>query len=449
MMRQFLNDLLDTVIEQGRRITGQLTATPMQLNYVPPMSELARDLISRKGDASGVAIATFLLEQYSVASLPEQLQFLRFIAEELGPDPIAVDKAVTDYLNSKSAHTLEQLHAVSEPRRQELLRRLNLAPGGTAALVKMREHLLETLPVDPSLQPLESDLLHLLGSWFNRGFLVLKRIDWTTPANILEKIIRYEAVHEIVDWNELRRRLLPSDRRCFAFFHPQLVDEPLIFVEVALTRQIPGAIGPLLSERQDTLNAAEANTAVFYSISNCQQGLSHISFGNFLIKQVVEELKAEVPSLTRFVTLSPAPGFRKWLDSSQQYEDLRKTACAVLEGAPIAGETATADIDQRLQLAATDYFLHAKNRSGKPLDPVARFHLGNGARLEAIHAAADLSTKGLQQSYGIMVNYLYDLAAITERHEAYAQDGKVAISDNVETLKTDLMDSRATAFEAG
>lgn len=449
MMRQFLNDLLDTVIEQGRRLTGQLTAPRMQLNYVPPMSELARDLISRKGDASGVAIATLLLEQYSAASLPEQINFLRFIAEELGPDPIVVDKAVTDYLDSKSARNLEQLHAVSEPRRQELLRRLNLAPGGTAALVKMREHLLEALSVDPSLQPLESDLLHLLGSWFNRGFLVLKRIDWTTPANILEKIIRYEAVHEIVDWNELRRRLLPSDRRCFAFFHPQLVDEPLIFVEVALTRQIPEAIGPLLSERQNTLNAAEANTAVFYSISNCQQGLSQISFGNFLIKQVVEELKAEIPSLTRFVTLSPAPGFRKWLDSSPEYDDLSTAASATLEGGDSVDKLAMAATDQRLQLAATDYFLYAKNRGGKPLDPVARFHLGNGARLEAIHALADLSTKGLQQSYGIMVNYLYDLTAITERHEAYAQDGKVTVSDSVETLKTALLDSRALALDAG
>ena len=213
------------------------------------------------------------------------------------------------------------MHSAAEPRRQELIRRLNLAPGGTAALVRMREELLRALKEDRELEGVDSDFTHLFSSWFNPGFLVLRPIDWSTPANILEKIIRYEAVHEIGTWDDLRDRLEPPDRRCFAFFHPQLVDEPLIFVEVALTTAVPGAIGELLAEDRVPIPASEANTAVFYSISNCQDGLRGISFGNFLIKQVVEELKRDLPRLATFVTLSPAPGFARWLAEERKHED--------------------------------------------------------------------------------------------------------------------------------
>ena len=232
-----------------------------------------------------------------------------------------MDAAIESYRSgAPAAAAVAELHQAAEPRRQELIRRLNLAPGGTAQLVQMREALLSLLADDDSLRAVDRDFVHLFASWFNRGFLVLRRIDWTTPAHILEKIIRYEAVHAIENWDDLRNRLAPPDRRCYAFFHPQLVDEPLIFVEVALTKDVPDAIAPLLDLARPVIGAQEATTAVFYSISNTQKGLGGISFGNFLIKQVVEELKQDLPNLQTFVTLSPVPGFAGWLASERQRE---------------------------------------------------------------------------------------------------------------------------------
>jgi len=302
----------------------------------------------------------------------------------------------------------------------------------------MREELRRHLRDHPELRSLDSDFAHLFGSWFNRGFLVLRHIDWTTSAHILEKIIRYEAVHAIGNWDDLRNRLQPTDRRCYGFFHPQLVDEPLIFVEVALTQAIPDKVAPLLDLGRAPIAAEQATTAVFYSISNTQKGLAGVSFGHFLIKQVAEDLKAELPNLTTFVTLSPVPGFAAWLKrereagTSEILDSERRAALALLDapGWHLDPEKAEAVRAALLPVAAY-YFLAAKDRAGRPADPVARFHLGNGARLERLNFLGDVSPNGLRQAHGLMVNYLYALDEIEANHEALAEKGLVAASDEV------------------
>jgi malonyl-CoA decarboxylase len=288
------------------------------------------------------------------------------------------------------------------------------------------------------LGALDADLRHLFSSWFNRGFLVLRRIGWSTPANILEKIIRYEAVHAIQNWDDLRSRLEPTDRRCYGFFHPQLVDEPLIFVEVALTEAIPDNVAGLLNLGRAPIEAAKATTAVFYSISNTQKGLAGVSFGNFLIKQVVEDLKAELPNVKTFVTLSPVPGFAAWLkrereaEASEILDAEARTTLALLDepGWHINPDKAEA-VRAVLIPAAAHYFLKAKDNAGRPVDPVARFHLGNGARLERLNFLGDVSQNGLRQAHGLMVNYLYDLGQIEKNHEALAEKGRIAAADAV------------------
>jgi len=279
--------------------------------------------------------------------------------------------------------------------------------------------------------------VHLLSSWFNRGFLVLRKIDWSTPANILEQIIRYEAVHEIRDWDDLRRRIDPVDRRCNAFFHPQLSDEPLIFVEVALTETIPGAIAPLLAEERPLVPVERARTAVFYSISNTQKGLGGISFGSFLIKQVVEELRRELPKLDNFVTLSPVPGFVQWLKEAADVpvSDEEKALLENLDRPDwFENVETTSQLRAVLEPLAAHYFLKARTSKGRLIDSVARFHIGNGARLEKIDWLGDLSPKGLRESAGIMVNYLYRLDDIEKNHEAYANQGEIAASSAVKKL---------------
>ena len=308
----FVSDLLATVTERGRRWVG------LAREERPPatgadLAALAATLLSRRGEASGVALARRVLDGYRTLDDAEKTVFLAAIADQFDADHDRLQRAIDAWTKDPSTANAAELHHAAEPRRQELIRRLNLAPGGTAALVMMRDDVRARLDKIAGLAVLDNDLVHLLSSWFNRGFLVVRRIDWSTPANILEKIIRYEAVHAIQGWQDLRGRLEPEDRRCYAFFHPQLADEPLIFVEVALTRDIPAAIAPLITTERPIVPAEEAATAVFYSISNCQRGLAGISFGSFLIKQVVEELRRELPGLKTFVTLSPVPGFAAWL----------------------------------------------------------------------------------------------------------------------------------------
>jgi malonyl-CoA decarboxylase len=434
MASTFLNDLMQTLSERGQALIGRSRHAIAQGDLVA-LGEL---LLSRRGEASGVALARTLLDMYAAAPLASRLTFLTALADRFGPDPEAVRRAIDDYEREPGPDTMNVLHMAAEPRRQELFRRLNLAPGGTMALVRMREELLAHLPVRPDLRAVDADFVHLFSSWFNRGFLVLRPIDWTTPANILEKIIRYEAVHAINDWNDLRNRLEPPDRRCFAFFHPQLANEPLIFVEVALTTEVPGAIAPLLDTRRTPIRAEDATTAVFYSISNTQQGLGGVSFGNFLIKQVVDDLARELPNLKTFVTLSPVPGFAGWLtrertsDASQVLDAEAKEALSLLDEPGWAADPARAEaVRKPLLAAAAAYFLKGKSAKGRPLDPVARFHLGNGARLDRLDFLGDTSSKALRQSFGLMVNYCYDLDDIEKNHEAFAEKGEVVASGSV------------------
>jgi malonyl-CoA decarboxylase len=432
MSGNFISELLQSITDRGRELLAK--ARREDDVTAAGLTRLAGDLLTRRGEATGVALAEDVLTRYAQLPPDGRRDFLLQLANEFGPDRTALDKAIDIYRKDTSEVNALRLHEAAEPRRQELIRRLNHAPGGTAALVHMREDLFKHERDKPELKALDADFRHLFSSWFNRGFLVLRKIDWKTPANILEKIIRYEAVHEIQNWDDLRRRIEPTDRRCFAFFHPRLGDEPLIFVEVALTQDIPEAIAPLLAPERPIIKGAQANTAVFYSISNCQSGLRGISFGNFLIKQVVEELRREWPKLSTFVTLSPVPDFSRWLDGELASEisilppEIRQ-ALAELKG----GSTAPPPEHLRKPLlaAAALYFTQGKSAGGGPRDSVARFHLGNGARLERINWHGDLSKKGLAQAHGLMVNYLYELDDIEANHEAFADRGEIIASSDV------------------
>jgi malonyl-CoA decarboxylase len=429
---EYISGLWQNVADRGRAWVGWRRPTPPD---VEQLIELCRKLLKGRGEASGAATAAAVLGGYSALNDEDKRLFLLRLGENFGPDLDALAGAAREFLNAPDVLRAAELQERAEPRRQELIRRLNHAPGGTAALVKMRETLLKVAKDDPALEAFDRDFRHLFASWFNRGFLVLRRIEWTTPANILEKIIRYEAVHEISTWEELRRRLDPPDRRLYAFFHPALTDEPLIFVEVALTSAIPDAIQPLLAPDRAGISPGAATTAAFYSISNAQAGLAGVSFGNFLIKQVVEDLRRELPKLSTFVTLSPAPGFARWLAGERGAPEsrfLNPEARKALE-AMEAGETPEG-ADRQLASLAAAYFLIARTPSGKVIDAVARFHLNNGARLERLNLRGDLSPSGKRQALGLMVNYLYDLDHIETNHEAFANRGVVAASSAVRKL---------------
>ncbi|MGB9217053.1 MAG: malonyl-CoA decarboxylase [Pseudolabrys sp.] len=434
--------MLQTISERGRALlAGDRRGAPAARSE--NLVELCEDLLSGRGEASGVARAREILGRYTELTTGPRIAFFEALAERFGTDPARLEQAISSWRANPSDLTAAEVHAASEPRRQELFRRLNLAPGGTVALVRMREQLMDSLGHrQKDLAAVDADFIHLFSSWFNRGFLVLRHIDWSTPAIVLEKIIRYEAVHEIRGWDDLRRRIDPPDRRCYAFFHPALVDDPLIFVEVAVEREIPGAIAPILaSGRQQFVEPDKARIAVFYSISNCQRGLTGVSFGNFLIKQVVEEICRELPKLTTFVTLSPVPGFARWLAGELKDEN----SSAINAGDRITFELLDrphwwtdpeifSQLEGPLMRAAAWYFLRARNRRGTPLDPVARFHLGNGARLERINWLADTSERAIEQAYGLMVNYQYDLDHIEKNHEAYAEGRTVVASGAVQRL---------------
>ncbi|WP_454684572.1 malonyl-CoA decarboxylase [Ancylobacter moscoviensis] len=437
----FFGDLLGTIAERGRALLDLgRERRPAGAVRAAHVAELCERLLSGQGEASGVALAQEILVAYRGLKTGERVAFFETLAVAFGPDSLRLDKAIAAHAAFPGARTVAELHAASEPRRQELIRRLNLAPGATGLLVAMRADLLDSLARRPDLAEVDRDFTHLLASWFNRGFLVLRRIDWSTPANVLEKIIRYEAVHEISDWNDLRARVDSPDRRCYAFFHPALVDEPLIFVEVALTREVPDAIAPILETKRTPLDPKTAKVAVFYSISNCQKGLGGVSFGNFLIKQVVEEISREFPALRTFVTLSPVPGFRAWLDgelansASLAVTAEDRAALEALGRTGVPEEGARAALRPVVEALAAYYFLVARSPKGKPLDPVARFHLGNGARLERINAFGDLSPRGMKQAAGLMVNYRYVLEDIEKNHEAFFDRGTIVAAPQVRKM---------------
>ena len=434
-----LGDLLARVTDVGRSLArvgdAPAATTPAAL------AALAEDLLAGRGEATGLALAREILTRYRALPPAAKPGFFREMRARFGVDEARMARALAAWQERGDDTSARTLHYACEPRSQELLRMLNRTPGGTAVLVAMRDDLIRAARDDADLRPLDEDFRHLFASWFNRGFLELRQIDWSTSAAVLEKIIAYEAVHEIQDWDDLRRRVAAPDRRLYGFFHPALPGEPLIFVEVALTDAIPGAIGPILARERAPLDPAKATVAVFYSISNCQTGLRGISFGNFLIKQVVEELGRDAPAVKTFVTLSPVPGLRAWAretlaqGADGPLSEAHRRALHLLDppDGMIDAEAAAAACDRLAEIAAL-YLVEGRDGRGQPADPVARFHLGNGARLERINTGADHSARGLKNGWGVMVNYLYDRETIEKNHEAYANSGTVICSTPVRRL---------------
>ena len=401
------------------RIIGTLGAKPKGVRRADRLAGLLRTLISERGEATGAVLARRAVALYTGLDSEGRQHLFRRLAKDFAPDRDAVLRAAVAYHGNPSPANLAALERVVEPARQEVFRRMNMATGGTAALLELRRELLAAMKNNPELEAVDHDLTHLLGSWFNRGFLELRRIDWRTSASTLEKLIAYEAVHRIHGFPDLKRRL-ERDRRCLAFFHPALPDEPLIFVEVAFVNDLPTEVAPILAMESAIGDARHARCAVFYSITSCQPGLRGISFGNFLIKQVAEDLHAELPNLKVFATISPIPGMRAWVEQKAKEGKLR------------AGEPLDSNRAMLESLAA--WYLTREWSAGRSLDPVARFHLGNGARLERINFAADASTKGEAQSYGLMVNYVYDLGDVERHHEEYVKRHRVVCSGAVEKL---------------
>jgi malonyl-CoA decarboxylase len=447
------------IADRGREILSRGPA-----GHAPHSAEaLCEKLLAQRGEASGVALASELVHAIQAMDGSQTARFLHMLADRLGPDSNRIDGAVQRWLSNRDAEALGDLAAAAESPRQELFRRLNVAPGGTQAMVQLRARLLELLPETSALRPVEADLHHLLSSWFNPGFLRLEEINWHTSAAILERLIAYEAVHQIQGWDDLRLRLA-ADRRCYAFFHPALPDEPLIFVEVALTRGLAEAIGPLIDPGREVASASVADSAVFYSISNCQRGLRGISFGSFLIKRVVSELSADVPWLKTFATLSPLPGLRRAVERTDapdgfaderlqaligdRADDLRRLAgtadpVVALRHLLSSAGRRPAPVQTVLRRLALDYLLRIR-RGRRVSDPVGHFHLANGARLERIDLDADLSDGG-QASYGVMVNYLYEPQTVELNHERYIESGEVAMSRGLMAESRRLVGSRQQA----
>lgn len=438
--------MLEAVADRGREL---LKLDPATRAGSDPAA-LCKQLLSGRGEASSLALARAVLQLYKGFDRDQKLAFFELLEREFGPDIDGIQAALDDYRKHASPEAFMHLTDAAEPPRQELFRRLNTAPNGTASLVAMRADLLALTRDNPHLREVDTDLKHLLSSWFNRGFLQLRNIDWQSPAQVLEKLINYEAVHAIQGWDDLRRRLM-RDRRCFAFFHPAMPDEPLIFVEVALVQGIADSVQPLLDPNAPLLDPEQADTAMFYSINNTQTGLRGISFGNFLIKQVLTELRAELPGLRDFATLSPMPRFAAVLDGAlagdnrgldpQHVRALLEPygehlcAAAGVDAAPAAMQALLKNapvehaelLSEPLQHSALAY-LTSHGGNGALLDPVAGFHLANGARLERIDPFADLSAHGMQASYGVMVNYLYIPEEVELNHERFVGEGRIAMS---------------------
>ena len=381
------------------------------------INKALESVMTSSGEVSSLVYAEHLLTLIEQLNDNDLVIFLKKLAENYDIDPSVLSEALKEYTANKIQPNLEMVSTSSEPGWVELFRRLNTTPNGTVRLVRLRERIRGLVKDNPEIAFFNSSLLSLFKSWFNPSFLVLEKIDWSTPANILEKIIEYEAVHEINSWDDLRARLAPEDRRCFAFFHPLIPDEPLIFVEVALCDKMPESINEVIKIDREITDYKDINTAVFYSISNCQDGLAGISFGNFLIKKVAHKLKQELDDLSKFVTLSPMPSFVKWLEKKSMYEDMDEDS---------------------LMTQAILYLTESEREDNSPNDPVAKFHLGNGAILEKINLNADLSEKGLMQSKGLMVNYLYNLELLEKNHELFFKTKNVQQSDGIKSLKKKL-----------
>ncbi len=448
MAQSYFQSLFNSIADGGRDLISR-NVRKSDRSGADRVVELCRALLTSRGEAAGAVLAREALEAYAALEEEEKPKLFYRLVVEFCPPESEVIKAADAYRAAPTPANLAALVRASDPPRRELLRRLNMAPGGTTALVAMRKEVLAQMKERAELKALDEDLQHLFVSWFNRGFLELRRIDWHTPAVVLEKLIAYEAVHEIDGWEDLRRRLA-ADRRCFAFFHPALPDEPLIFVQVALVKGMADRVQPLIARNAEVKDPRQADTAVFYSISNCQSGLKGISFGNFLIKQVAAELQDELPNIKTFVTLSPVPGFRSWLDQeATRNADVARVHAAVqaLGLADWQDESRVAHLKESLTQLGAWYLSRAK--SGQlPLDPVARFHLGNGARLERVNWRGDVSAKGVRGACTLMVNYLYRLDQVERNHETFVNERKVVASRAVEQLAKASIPARKEAKEA-
>lgn len=423
--QSFLSDILARVAGAGR------SRTQAPEDAFDRLMSLCHSLIHDRSEAAGLMISRQILDMYAGLNSSEKAAFFQAVSQEFGPDDDALSAAVAAWTPA-DIDAARALHFAAEPSSQELIRTINRVPGATAELVAMRADLLKQTKKNPNLRGLDADFQHLFASWFNRGFLEMRQINWSTPAQILEKIITYEAVHEIADWDDLRQRVGDPDRMLFAFFHPAMPDDPLIFVEVALLSEIPKAIGPILAADRVQTDPDSATVATFYSISNCHAGLRGVSFGNFLIKQVVAELQKLRPNLKTFVTLSPVPSLRNWVAKSLENADplLSDIDTAALRSFDDANRP-----DDAFASKLTARFLtEAKRAPGTAADPVAHFHLSNGASLLAVHPSADLSARGLENSWGVMVNYLYDGDRIEQNHQAYTSNYDVSVSANVAAM---------------
>jgi malonyl-CoA decarboxylase len=417
-----------------RRMAGAGAAAPVQ-----ELAQICDALLAESGEYASTALAGDAVARLRALDDAAREQFFDVLAANYSPAEAALKAAAAAYQAAPTSDNLIKLQQASESPRRELFDRLNMAPGGTAALVQMRSELLKRIKQHPAWHLLDYDLRRRLRSWFNRGFLRLERIDWRTSALVLEKLIDYEAVHAVQGWPDLRRRL-QSDRRCYAFFHAQLPDEPIIFIEVALTHGMSARVQPLLDVRAPVGDPMKADCAMFYSITNCQEGLRGISFGNQLIKQVAEDLKSEFPHLRRFATLSPIPGFRRWLDKN----GTPALAARIADPAWHLGEIPAAVQDELTQLCAY-YLVRAKEEGGEPLDPVARFHLGNGASLDRLNFLGDTSESGMARAAGLMVNYVYWLAELEKNHERYFRERAVSASPAVEKMARECRLARESA----
>ena len=416
----FFQNILSSVMKGTRRLNRLGSKSFGKLHK--DINKAVDSVMSTTGEVSTQVYAEHLINLIEALDDNGLNKFLKNLLIKYDIDTKILLKNAKTYSSEKSQKNYQEIRNSSEPRWIELFRRLNSTSNGTYKLVQLRERI-RSLNND-DLKIFDYGLLNLFKYWFNPSFLVLEKIDWETPANILEKIIEYEAVHEINSWDDLRARLAPEDRQCFAFFHPLIPNDPLIFVEVALCDGIPKSIQNIIQIDREEIDIEEANTAIFYSISNCHNGLLGISFGNFLIKKVAKNLKRELPELNQFLTLSPLPGFMKWME----------------EYAPVTFERCSEKncSDDELMKKAIKFLTESDRKDGMPNDPVGRFHVGNGASLERINLNADLSEKGLIQSYGVMANYLYDLNVVEENHETFFKNKIVPVSNEIQTLKKKL-----------
>ena len=413
----FFRNILNSVMKSTRRLNRFGLKSFGKLHK--DINKAVESVMSTSGEVSSMVYAEHLLKLIEDQNDAGLIKFLKNLSLNYDIDTKRLIKDAKIYSSEKNEQNLGNIKTSSEPQWVELFRRLNSTSSGTYRLVKLRERIRSLK--DDNLKIFDSGLLNLFKYWFNPSFLVLEKIDWETQANILEKIIEYEAVHEINSWDDLRSRLAPIDRQCFAFFHPLIPNDPLIFVEVALCKDIPRSIQDIIKIDRQEIDAEDANTAIFYSISNCHNGLLGISFGNFLIKQVANTLKRELPKLSQFQTLSPLPGLMKWMENHapMTFERCIEKNCS----------------DDELLKQVIRYLTESKRKDGMPNDPVARFHIGNGASLERINLNADNSDKGLQQSFGVMANYLYDLDIVEENHELFFRDKVVKTSHKIKSLK--------------